>query len=94
MSLVNHPFVCDGPGCGKRRENDTNHWFLLWEFMFGADNLTGFACLPWNVEEALKPGRVHACGVNCALKLTERALTIGTLDFAAALEKVSKEVKH
>lgn len=99
MSVIAQPFICDGPGCGKRRETDTNHWFLLWEWTWDMlpnhPGPSGVALLPWTSdEEALKPGRKHACGVACALKLLERALTLGTLDFAVALQQAAKEVKH
>jgi hypothetical protein len=29
MSRPASPIVCDGPGCGKHREKDTNHWWTV-----------------------------------------------------------------
>ena len=100
MSFIEHPYVCDGPGCGKRRQNDTNHWFVLWEIHFemfpDPDHppTTGVVWFPWLPEEAAKPGRKHACGVACATKLLERALAAGTLDLVVAAQQAAKEVKH
>ncbi len=100
MSFVEHPFICDGPGCGKRRENDTNHWFIMWEVSASSNpfdlpnDKTGLIVLPWLTEEAMKAGRKHLCGVACALKLFERALTFGTLDLVVASQQVASKTKH
>lgn len=83
MSLVSHPFVCDI--CGKRRENDTNHWYVAWEFMLWHDGapvptVRGLAVAVWHAETALEPGKKHLCGVNCAMRAQEKFLTQGTLE--------------
>lgn len=77
MAFGSNPFVCDG--CGKDRRLDSNHWFVLWEW--NADETTkGIAMLPFSMDEAVKPNRVHTCGLNCTLKLIERFLAFGSFE--------------
>jgi hypothetical protein len=79
VSIINNPFACDG--CGKRREKDTNHWFILWEWWHPPENTNCcLAITPWFFDQAAKEGMKHACGVNCLMKLCERFATTGRLD--------------
>lgn len=77
MSRDSYPFSCDG--CGKRRENDVNRWWLIWEFTHPTLGIPVLAVIAWNEEIAL--GAVcHTCGQACAQKLVERWLTTGMLE--------------
>lgn len=79
MAVAHNPFTCDA--CGKDRSKDTNHWFLLWRAEFvDTTQLRSLVIEPWDNERALLESFKHACGVSCALRLTERFLTRKTLD--------------
>jgi hypothetical protein len=68
MSRDPEPFRCDAPGCGKRRSNDANHWWLV-RTGKDAQGLWVVLVLPWNPVEADFPATDHGCGIDCMLKL-------------------------
>jgi len=78
MSRPVTPIVCDGPGCGKHKQ-ETNRWWTVEEWIespeTGAAHLTQLAVIPGT---SVDP-QVHDCylydfcGQTCALKfLSER----------------------
>lgn len=79
MSVISNPFTCDA--CGKRRDSDTNRWWVAWLWHYpNNQELANLAVVPWLHEEAIIPGRRHACGVNCLMKLCERFAITGQLE--------------
>lgn len=71
------PWVCDN--CGKRRDVDTNHWFVIAED--NEDN-PGF-CLriaKWNEDFATLRSARHACGSECRNVLVERWFSLGRFE--------------
>ena len=81
MAIAEHPFICDS--CGKDRRKDTNHWFILWIAEMGPFQDTikpGLVIEPFSLERAVGYGKRHTCGVSCAIRLTERYLTIGQFE--------------
>jgi len=82
MSKLREPYRCDH--CGKLRESDANHWWILFDAWFPPNgknplkaefvNHHGLMIVAWH--EALADLLVrHACGMECALKLAERFMT-------------------
>lgn len=75
MQITEH--VCDE--CGKKRTNDTNHWFRP-----VISHRGNFCVLPFNT--ALTNGRerpkewIDVCGQDCAVKVFSRWLSTGKLN--------------
>ena len=76
MTIVDFPFRCNI--CQKRREADTNHWYLVkfppltrqdGGFEFGEIALV---VTTWDSLEALAFGREHICGIKCLTIRVER----------------------
>lgn len=84
MKLLN-PYRCNR--CGKDRANDTNHWLLLFaRYPVSQDDGKPFVVFieSWTERRARAASAVHACGLECALKLAERWLTAHSFDPASA----------
>lgn len=68
MSIIPASVKCDG--CGKSRDEDTNHWRSL-----------SAARSSLSINEGIGTGYpFHVCGETCALKLLSRWLATGKLD--------------
>lgn len=85
---LREPYKCNL--CEKLRERDTNHWWLLFDrWMLPEDHprngdaavlhLKGLMVVRWH-EPLVDLCVVHACGMECALKLAERYMTTGSFD--------------
>jgi hypothetical protein len=102
MSKLANPWKCDASNCGILRANDTNHWlvisaarierdedgtvFLSSSFVDGSPTV----CIePWNDERAEAEGTKHACGIDCALKITAQLIVE---NFFPADSSAGKEV--
>lgn len=73
---LTNPYRCNS--CGKDRANDTNHWLLLFSrYPVSQDDGKPFVVFieSWTERRARAASAVHACGLECALKLAERWLT-------------------
>jgi hypothetical protein len=82
MTRIGDPYRCDGASCGKLRENDANHWWLLWRgFVSGTLMIER-----WNAKVAACPGVKHFCGIDCLTK----AVTAGA---AELLEEARNSAK-
>lgn len=73
MSRIAEPYVCDGPACGKRRDSDANHWWLVQTSEPYPDAEEWIGVSPWEAERADKAHTLHACGIDCMLKLVGTA---------------------
>jgi hypothetical protein len=64
--------------CGKPRPNDATDWWIGWvDEVRPSDHESSkpkFQLLPWSELMARSIESVHLCGLNCALKETERWL--------------------
>ena len=77
MSKIEQPYRCDAQGCGKLREKDANHWWLVWRtevVIPGADESPVKRCTtihasPWIAHRAEADGVNHVCGIDCMLKI-------------------------
>lgn len=87
MSFVPETIRCDG--CLKKRDNDTNHWFLTRIISFG-DGLS-FQCLPLSNSSERLQGDHHYCGQACALKGFSRYLDSGKLYDIESEPKAAKQ---
>ncbi len=79
MTILSQPYKCDGAGCEMVRENDANHWWLLWLTRDRLDRLTGehgdgiprrtveIHLTPWDEGWAHQPFVKHFCGLEHAL---------------------------
>ena len=67
------PWICDN--CGKRRESDTNHWFVLYS---NCDGILGIT--KWSDLKAQADGARHVCGAACRNVLVERFFNFGTFE--------------
>jgi hypothetical protein len=66
MSVMAQPYRCDAPGCEQVRENDANHWWLLW-LDRGADRDFQIQLSPWHPVMATEAFVKHYCGLEHAL---------------------------
>lgn len=64
---IGQPYRCDGPGCKKLREDDTNHWWLV--SSHEADGRGYVQIEQWDPRRA-KMALHHACGIDCAAKIS------------------------
>lgn len=70
MSRPAAPIICDGPGCGKQKQ-EANHWWII-----ALGKHTKFATNPTMLVAPFDPNMVtderytwfDACGQDCALK--------------------------
>lgn len=72
MSKLANPWKCDNAACGKLRESDANHWWLI-----GRQEHSGgpyIVISPWDTQAADAAGVKHGCGIDCALKIAARAM--------------------
>jgi len=76
--MKQNSYVCDN--CGKSREKDANHWFVLTAqyAIPGAPTL-----LKWNQGSAEDPRARHACGQECAFAMLARFMATGTFERVA-----------
>ncbi len=83
MSKLANPWKCDASNCGMLRANDTNHWLVIWnDGIFRRDENDRYPdppepliCIsPWNDRQAEEEGTKHACGIDCALKITAQLI--------------------
>lgn len=81
MTFIAHPFLCSV--CKKPRENDANHWFVVYveKIPYYASNGARFGVVveKWDAEVARLPGKEHACGQECMQTLVERWAVKGVL---------------
>jgi hypothetical protein len=68
MSKIGEPYRCDGPSCGKLRDTDANHWWLIRRTE--QDGAPHIVAMPWRAPAADTPGTNHVCGIDCLLKVT------------------------
>lgn len=81
-------FQCDN--CGKDRDNDTNHWFVLLEEKppLGQERC-GLIIRHWNKEFAQVAEAKHSCGQDCAMQMASRFLATGNFERKPAGKKES-----
>ena len=81
MTFIAQPFLCTV--CRKQRENDANHWFLVYmNYMAATPRAPARVCVTvekWVDELARSEGIEHACGQECMQTLVERWVTKGSL---------------
>ena len=86
MTRIDEPYRCDV--CGKLRESDANHWWLVWveerdEYVHEprphSTRLMFICVMAWAEWMAAREVK-HACGQACAQQLVERWLTTGSLE--------------
>lgn len=79
MSLQPASFTCDV--CGKRRDNDVNHWWML------MTAVEGIAIRHWS--KSADEYDAHACGQACAVVLLTRWMEAG--DFTDGVKGTKSE---
>jgi hypothetical protein len=85
MTRIGEPYKCDV--CGKHRDADANHWWLVWIYTLADGRSQALEMQPWNDTLAREPGMGHACGLEHALLLAGR----GAQD---VLEAAMREKSH
>ena len=65
MTVIPQPYKCNV--CGKYRDSDTNHWWLIWVVRLQDGKTDRVEMQLWNDELAREPGMGHCCGLKCAL---------------------------
>jgi len=93
VSKLANPYRCNL--CGKLRENDANHWLLLFgRYPVSQDDGKPFVVLieTWTERRARGATAEHACGLECALKLAERWLTTHSFDPASSRPVAREQV--
>jgi hypothetical protein len=66
MTKIAEPYRCDGPGCGKQRSSDANHWWLIrFVRMTGGSPQIFIEVMPWDPNTADLEATKHGCGINC-----------------------------
>jgi hypothetical protein len=76
MTKIKEPYRCNG--CGKLRENDANHWWLLRECMRFVSENKELALAAWDADLAHCEDVTHACGQECAQKLIGQWMATGS----------------
>lgn len=72
------PWVCDN--CGKRREPDTNHWYLIRVSLDASRGPTFLQISKWDDEFAEFCATRHVCGAECRNILVERFFSTGSFE--------------
>lgn len=74
------PWICDN--CGKKRESDTNHWFVIIAIIEpgNAPIATVLRIAKWDEECARHENAKHICGAACRNVLVERFFAFGNFD--------------
>jgi hypothetical protein len=78
MAKIPSEYACDY--CGKRRQQDANHWFLLEAYL--VRDKPAIEIMVWDTEAAIGEKTHHACGEQCALLGFQSFLATGKLDEA------------
>ncbi len=60
-------YRCSGPNCGKLRHGGEDGWWLLWTSV--ENGVPVLSVSPWDDDNSHIPGKLFACGENCAHKL-------------------------
>ncbi len=82
MSRLGQPYRCDV--CGKLRENDANHWWLVWAADVLVNSSVVLCVGDWDSSRAEQPEIRHARGQECTMKLVERWLTTRSFEPASS----------
>lgn len=64
VTVVPQPYKCNV--CGKYRDRDTNHWWLVWYVVLQNGVTWRIEIQAWNDELAKEPEVGHCCGIECA----------------------------
>ena len=75
MTLLAQPYRCNH--CGKLREKDTNHWWLL---RISPGHAAAITLARWDPALARDSSARHICGIECALAQLERWMQTGSFD--------------
>jgi len=78
MAKIKQPYQCDE--CGKPREKDANHWWLMWVELPIGRTPEELMISPWNLEKTEKDGVKHLCGQECVQKKVELFLATRSLE--------------
>lgn len=73
MAKLTNPWKCDNPACGKLREADANHWWILGRLDQGITR-PYIVIAPWDQETAELASVKHGCGVDCTMKIAARMM--------------------
>jgi len=69
MSIMAQPYKCDAPGCDRVRDNDSNHWWLVFLTRGRGARPREYRIelRPWDDGMATQPFTKHYCGVEHAM---------------------------
>jgi ribosomal protein L37AE/L43A len=74
-------YQCDN--CGKDRDDDTNHWFVLMKEVAPLahdERDYGLIIRRWDENFAEVRDAKHACGQDCAMQMASRFLATGNFE--------------